>query len=152
MSAQLVPLSATGAPPIPLSRPILVIGRTVDCDVRIPLPQVSRRHCCLALVDDVPVIRDLGSKHGIRHNGRQVDEARLKPGDEIAIAQVIYRLVPEFQAAPQPSPLAAPKEAPSPSPTAPAKAPSPSPGEPEPMLEALVDDDDDEIVLIPLDD
>ena len=45
------------------------------------------------------MIRDLGSHNGLRVNGRLVEEARLHPGDEVAIGPLIYRL--EIEAAPQ---------------------------------------------------
>ena len=92
MSAQLVPIKAGSAPPVAISRPVILIGRHPECDVRIDSPQVSRRHCCLAMAYDRLVIRDLGSRNGVRVNGRVVDEARLNAGDEVAIAHFIYRL------------------------------------------------------------
>ncbi len=82
MSAQLVPIV----------RPVLLIGRHPECDIRIDSPQISRRHCCLAMAYDRVVIRDLGSRHGVRVNGVVIDEAKLNLGDEIAIGHLIYRL------------------------------------------------------------
>jgi len=92
MSAQLVPIKAGSAPPISVVRPVLLIGRHPECDLRIDVPQVSRRHCCLAMAYDRLVIRDLGSRNGVRVNGRLVEEVQLRPGDEVAIAHFIYRL------------------------------------------------------------
>jgi predicted component of type VI protein secretion system len=105
MLARLVPISQGVAlsGPIPLQRPVLLVGRHPDCDVRLDLPQISRRHCCIALAYDRLSIRDLGSRNGVRVNGRLVEEARLHPGDEVAIGQLIYRLeesAPAVQAAP----------------------------------------------------
>ena len=91
------------APRISLQRPVLLIGRHADCDVRIDLPQISRRHCCVALADDRVLIRDLGSRNGLRVNGRLIDEARIYPGDEVAIGPLLYRYEVEGQAtAPRP--------------------------------------------------
>src|SRR5215218_3274813 len=98
MSAQLVPLTAGNFPTIPLQRPVLLIGRHPECDVRIDLPKISRRHCCVALAYERVMIRDLGSRNGLRVNGRLVDEVQLHPGDEVAIGPVLYRvenLMPE---------------------------------------------------------
>ncbi len=92
MSAQLVPLSGGDLPTIPIQRPVLLIGRHLDCDVRIDRPKVSRRHCCLALAYDRVMIRDLGSRNGLRVNGRMVEESQLRPGDEVAIGPLLYRL------------------------------------------------------------
>ena len=91
MPARLVPLNAGAAPIVPLQRPVLLIGRHPECDVRLDSPQVSRRHCCVALAYDRVVIRDLGSRHGVRLNGQAVEEAQIRPGDEIAIGPWIYR-------------------------------------------------------------
>ena len=105
MSVQLVPIKAGSAPAVQISRPVVFVGRHVECDVRIDSPQVSRRHCCLAMAYDRLVIRDLGSRHGVRVNGRLVEEARLKPGDEVAIAHFIYRvesLGPAYPPSPAP--------------------------------------------------
>jgi pSer/pThr/pTyr-binding forkhead associated (FHA) protein len=86
---------------VSLSRPVLLVGRHPDCDVRLDLPQISRRHCCLAMAYDRIVIRDLGSRHGVWVNGRQVQQAQLFPGDEIAIGHLLYR-VEDTQSVPQP--------------------------------------------------
>jgi predicted component of type VI protein secretion system len=130
MPAQLVPITAGAAQAVLISRPVILIGRHVECDVRIDSPQVSRRHCCLAMAYDRLVIRDLGSSNGVRVNGQIVDEARLEPGDEVAIAQFLYRLVGE---------VPAPKASPS------GRSPQPPARNDEPIIE-LSDD------FIPLDD
>lgn len=92
MSAQLVPIRAGSGSIVNITRPVILIGRHIECDVRLDSPQVSRRHCCLALAYDRLVIRDLGSRNGVRVNGQVVEEAHLKSGDEIAISQFLYRL------------------------------------------------------------
>ncbi len=100
MPARLVPLIPGSAPIVPLGRPVLLIGRHPECDVRFDLPTVSRRHCCLALAYDRVTIRDLGSRHGIRINGEPREESRLQPGDEIAIGPLLFR----FEDEPVPAP------------------------------------------------
>ena len=37
-------------------------------------------------------VRDLGSTNGIRINGQRVERGRLRPGDELSIAHIRYRL------------------------------------------------------------
>jgi predicted component of type VI protein secretion system len=106
MSSRLVPLNAGVAPTIPLQRPVLLIGRHPECDVRIDLGKISRRHCCIALAYDRVMIRDLGSRNGLRVNGVAVEEAQLYPGDELAIGPIIYRMEAEA-----PAPAAAPSPA-----------------------------------------
>ena len=92
MSFRLVPLVKGTAPLIALYRPVLLIGRHLECDVRIDSPKISRRHCCLAMAYDRVLIRDLGSRNGVRVNGRLVEEARLQAGDELAIGPILFRL------------------------------------------------------------
>jgi pSer/pThr/pTyr-binding forkhead associated (FHA) protein len=94
MSFRLVPLIKKTAPIIDLQRPILLIGRHMDCDVRLDTPKISRRHCCVAMAYDRLLIRDLGSRNGIRLNGRVIEEAQLQSGDEVAIGPIIFRLEP----------------------------------------------------------
>src|ERR1700723_1306364 len=92
MSFRLSPLMRGTAPVIVLQRPVLLIGRHLECDVRINSPKVSRRHCCLAMAYDRVLIRDLGSRNGVRVNGKSVDESRLYDGDELAIGPILFRL------------------------------------------------------------
>src|ERR1700748_1399377 len=106
MSAQLAPLNGGAFPAIPLQRPVLLIGRHPECDVRLDLPKISRRHCCVALAYERVMIRDLGSRNGLRVTGRLIEEVQLHPGDEIAIGPVLYR-VENFQ--PAPAPVAKPR-------------------------------------------
>jgi len=41
---------------------------------------------------DEVLVRDLGSTNGIRINGQRVEMGRLRPGDELSIAHIRYRL------------------------------------------------------------
>jgi pSer/pThr/pTyr-binding forkhead associated (FHA) protein len=135
MSARLVPLIPGTAPIIPLQRPVLLIGRHPECDVRIDLPKISRRHCCAALAYERVMIRDLGSRNGLRVNGLLVEEAQLHGGDEVAIGPIIFRVEVEAPRSPSPPPVA----------KRPAKPAQPKP----PSLPSLPNDTGDE--LIPLD-
>jgi len=107
MSARLVPLNPTTtiAPMIALQRPVILIGRHPECDIRIDVPQISRRHCCIALASDRVMLRDLGSRNGVRVNGRVIEETVLRLGDEIAIGHFLYRLE-NLDPAPVPNPVA----------------------------------------------
>ena len=71
--------------------PVLV-GRDPRCDVRLDSIRVSRLHCCLAVADGELVVRDLGSANGSWINGRRVELGRLRPGDELSIALLRYRV------------------------------------------------------------
>jgi predicted component of type VI protein secretion system len=87
---QLVALSE--GPNILLDKPIMLIGRHQECDIQIPSRKVSRRHCCIAQVDDHIVVRDLCSTNGIRVNGVRVQEGQLNSGDELTIGNFRYQL------------------------------------------------------------
>jgi predicted component of type VI protein secretion system len=115
MSSRLVPLNAGVAPTIPLQRPVLLIGRHPECDVRIDLSKISRRHCCIALAYDRVMVRDLGSRNGLRVNGVAVEESQLHPGDEIAIGPIIYRMESEAPAPASAPPPGIPVDRPAPS-------------------------------------
>jgi len=91
MPAQLVALN--DGPSILLDKPILLVGRHPECDIQIDSRKVSRRHCCIAQVNDYLVVRDLDSTNGIRINGTRVPEGKLLPGDELTIGTHRYRVV-----------------------------------------------------------
>jgi predicted component of type VI protein secretion system len=149
MPARLVPLTPGAAPPIALERPVILIGRHPECDAHLDFPQISRRHCCVAQVAEAYILRDLGSRNGVHVNGQKIDEARLKPGDEVAIAQFLYRLdAPDPRPAAPATPAAAKTPAPSPAPAAPQA--SPAPPKPAPKAEVLPLASDPDNDLVPL--
>ena len=146
MSARLIPLSVDTrtAPIVALQRPVILIGRHPECDIRIDLPQISRRHCCIALAYERVMIRDLGSRNGLRVNGVRVEEAQLHPGDEVAIGQVIYRLEGSLATSMDATPIVRRP--------APAPPPSPSPSPPPRPSKPSAPRDDPDADLVPLDD
>lgn len=92
MPTVLVPLAA--GKPIPVSKAVIFFGRHPECDVVITNSRkVSRKHCCLAHINDHFIIRDLGSMNGVRVNEQVVrKESPLKIGDELWVGDVGYRL------------------------------------------------------------
>lgn len=65
----------------------LLLGRDSDCDIIIPLRQVSRHHARVSFGEDGAVITDLGSKNGTYVNGDRVEESSLlNDGDELQIS------------------------------------------------------------------
>jgi hypothetical protein len=68
-----------------LSGARVVVGRSHDCDVVLDDPNVSRRHAELRRQGDTWMVADLGSTNGLKVNGRRVEHAVLKPGDEITL-------------------------------------------------------------------
>ncbi|HEX8202846.1 MAG TPA: FHA domain-containing protein, partial [Isosphaeraceae bacterium] len=79
-------------PDIELDRAMMVVGRHPQCDARLDSIRVSRRHCCMTQDNGELVVRDLGSTNGIRINGQRVEIGRLRPGDELSIAHIRYRV------------------------------------------------------------
>src|SRR5687768_9243191 len=75
-----------------IARDMTVIGRREDCDLRIPLGEVSRKHCRLVRDGDTLKIEDLGSSNGTFLNARRVQEAMLSPGDSIQVGPVVFVL------------------------------------------------------------
>jgi hypothetical protein len=90
MPARLVAID--DGPDIPLDRTMVVVGRHPQCDARLDSLRVSRHHCCMTQDKDELVVRDLGSTNGIRINGQRVEMGRLRPGDELSIAHIRFRL------------------------------------------------------------
>lgn len=92
MTILLKPLQ--GGRPFVLDKPILLIGRHPDCDIILKNSgKISRKHCCVALVDNRFVVRDLDSMNGVWVNGKRVeDTTRLKTGDELMIGDIPFAL------------------------------------------------------------
>jgi predicted component of type VI protein secretion system len=90
MPARLVALDE--GPDITLDRAMVVVGRHPSCDTRLDSLRVSRHHCCMTQENGEVMVRDLGSTNGIRINGQRVEIGRLRPGDELSIAHIRYRL------------------------------------------------------------
>ena len=73
-----------------ITRDMTVIGRREDCDLRIPLSDVSRKHCRLVINGDTIKVEDLGSSNGTYINGERVQQADLSAGDTLQIGPVIF--------------------------------------------------------------
>jgi pSer/pThr/pTyr-binding forkhead associated (FHA) protein len=82
-----------------VTRDMTVIGRREDCDLRIPVGEVSRKHCRLVRDDDSLRVEDLGSSNGTYVNGQRVQEATLTPGDSVQVGPVVFVLQVDGQTA-----------------------------------------------------
>lgn len=116
MDANLVLLKKGGVQKtIPLSSSVTVVGRRHGCDLRIPLPTVSRRHCEISQNGEALKVRDLDSAWGTFVNGKRVNgETPLKAGDSVRIGPLTFFCQingqPEKIVPPKPSrPAAKPK-------------------------------------------
>lgn len=137
MPAQLVAM--TDGPNILLDKPILLLGRHAECDIQLNSRKVSRRHCCIAQVNNYLVVRDLGSTNGIRINGVRVLEGRLKGGDELTIGNFQYQVT--WDDKPVSAPVKPVKHAAPPKPKS-----NPIPRPPVPAIATSTDSDEDEIL------
>lgn len=76
----------------------LLAGRQLDCDLRMNVPAVSRRHAEFFRTEAGWTIRDLGSRNGTELNGTKLEPEQtvlLKAGDEIVFAETErYFLLP----------------------------------------------------------
>lgn len=76
-----------------------VIGRGDEADLQVSDEKVSRRHIRIELVhheeapEDPPqaLMRDLGSKNGVRVNGDRVREQELRNGDKLQVGETILK-------------------------------------------------------------
>lgn len=69
------------------------VGRGRDCELRLNLQRISRRHLKVTLESDGVLIEDLGSTNGTFINEERIDVAtRLKPGDHLHLADYAFRL------------------------------------------------------------
>lgn len=75
-----------------ITRDVTLIGRREDCDLRIPLGDISRKHCRLVKVGDSLRLEDLGSSNGTYRNGQRIQKTILDPGDTLQIGPVIFVL------------------------------------------------------------
>ena len=70
---------------VDLTRPEMMIGRHSEADVRLPLPDVSRRHCRFVFAAGRWQVYDLNSLNGVFVNGERVQQATLEHGDQVRI-------------------------------------------------------------------
>ena len=71
----------------------LTVGRAWDNDVVLPDISVSRRHALLRRDGAGYLLLDQGSGNGTRVNGRGVDKARLRSGDEIVLGDSVVQFI-----------------------------------------------------------
>ncbi len=79
-----VPALSVGGQTFPLTKPVTVIGRGTDVDLRVDDPGASRRHCQIVL-GTTPSIVDLGSTNGTLVDGYRIESAALLDGATITV-------------------------------------------------------------------
>lgn len=75
----------------------LMLGRSLDCDIAMVSPQVSRNHARLDLESDQLIIEDLGSANGTMVNGKQIEgKQALNNDDEVRFHDIVFRVTERF--------------------------------------------------------
>lgn len=70
---------------VTLTKPDMTFGRHTDADVRLPLPDVSRRHCRFVFADGGWHVFDLDSLNGVHVNGVRVKQKTLGHNDTLRL-------------------------------------------------------------------
>lgn len=69
-----------------------LIGRHDSADVRLPLPDVSRRHCRFVFGPSGWSVLDLNSLNGVFVNNKRVSQVVLRHGDRIRIGGFAFQV------------------------------------------------------------
>lgn len=71
----------------------LIVGRGLDCHIRLDSPSVSRRHLRLLVVADSVIVYDLDSHNGTWVNGKRITgPAELQDGDQVRVATQTFSI------------------------------------------------------------
>jgi pSer/pThr/pTyr-binding forkhead associated (FHA) protein len=75
---------------VELNRPDMLVGRHTEADVRLALPDVSRRHCRFLFANGRWQVYDLNSLNGVYVNEERLQEATLCQGDLVRIGSLSF--------------------------------------------------------------
>jgi anti-anti-sigma factor len=80
-----------------LDKPVIVVGRSSECDITLGGPLVSRKHCRFVACGDAYAVEDMGSHNGTHLNGKRVERQTLVEGDRIAVVPhiLVYHALDE---------------------------------------------------------
>jgi pSer/pThr/pTyr-binding forkhead associated (FHA) protein len=97
---------------IPLRKDKFLIGRAKECALRAGSEAISRRHCAIIRRETGYAVRDLGSRNGTLVNGEKITaEVPLKPGDELRVGPLHFRVAERESSAVASAPAADPAAA-----------------------------------------
>jgi predicted component of type VI protein secretion system len=82
---------------VELLRPDMLMGRHSEADIRLALPDVSRRHCRFTFQNGFWKVFDLNSMNGVWVNGERMHEATLYDGDQMRIGGFTFLIRLENQ-------------------------------------------------------
>jgi pSer/pThr/pTyr-binding forkhead associated (FHA) protein len=75
---------------------LIAVGRSVENDIVLDDPSLSRKHAKLHHVGNTLEVEDLGSSNGTFVNGRRVGRGALKPNDELRFGELHFRVAGEL--------------------------------------------------------
>jgi pSer/pThr/pTyr-binding forkhead associated (FHA) protein len=87
---------------VEMTRPNMLVGRHSEADVRLALPDVSRRHCRFLFQHGNWKVIDLDSTNGVFVNGERMHEATLYDGDQIRLGSFLFAVRLEAPSRPMP--------------------------------------------------
>jgi Sec-independent protein translocase protein TatA len=73
----------------PIKKPVIIIGRDADNDLRLTNDSVSRQHARLTFNGAAFEIENLSATNKLKLNGKPTDRATLKPADVITLGEVV---------------------------------------------------------------
>lgn len=85
-----------GSAVLDISKNRTIIGRGLDCDIRIANEQISRHHALVFTKDGFVRIRDLGSSNGTVVNRTAITDVvvSLRPGDNVVLGDLSFTYRP----------------------------------------------------------
>jgi pSer/pThr/pTyr-binding forkhead associated (FHA) protein len=77
----------------PLKKSKLVIGRSVEADLHLLDPLVSRKHCIIERRDDAFIVRNVSTTNPLLLNDKEIAEKQLYTGDQINIGSATLAFI-----------------------------------------------------------
>jgi pSer/pThr/pTyr-binding forkhead associated (FHA) protein len=94
LGPRLVCTTASGESKIhPLNKSKLVIGRSVEADLNLLDPLVSRKHCVIEMRDNSFIVRNVSTTNPLLLNDQAIAEKRLYAGDQLKIGSAALAFI-----------------------------------------------------------
>ena len=77
---------------VDVDKPEVLVGRHSAADVRITMPDVSRRHCRFVFSDGSWRVFDLSSLNGVFVNEEKLNESILVHGDRVRLGGLTFKV------------------------------------------------------------
>ncbi len=91
---RLVCTTASGESKIyPLNKSKLVIGRSVEADLNLLDPLISRKHCVIEKRDNAFIVRNVSTTNPLLLNDNEIAEKRLYTGDQLRIGSAVLAFI-----------------------------------------------------------